>query len=326
MAKIHQPRHGSMQFWPRVKAKRQYAQVRSWTTKSKDPLLGFMGYKVGMTHVLGIDTGKNSATKGEEVFVPVTVIECPPMKVAGLRLYKKAYKGTAAAKDILFKVDKELARKIVVPKAHHETSEMDKLNAHEYVDARLLVYTQPKLAGLSKKKPEIFEVGLTGSVADKIAFAKSHHDKELPINTFFKEGELVDIHAVTTGKGLQGPVKRFGVAFKNHKTEKGVRRVGTLGGWSGQGHFLYRVAHPGQMGYHLRTEYNKQLLKIGTKPEDVNPKAGFPHYGLVKSTYVLVKGSVAGPQKRAILFAKQMRVQKVAGSLPTITEINRNTK
>ena len=326
MAKIHQPRHGSMQFWPRVKAKRQYAQVRSWTTKSKDSLLGFMGYKVGMTHILGIDTQKNSASKGEEVVMPVTVVECPPLKVAGLRLYKKAYKGTAAAKDILFKVDKELSRKIVVPKTHHETSELEKLNAHDYTDARLLVYTQPKLAGLSKKKPEIFEVGLGGSVADKITFAKTHHDKELPFSSFFKEGELVDLHAVTTGRGLQGPVKRFGVAFKNHKTEKGVRRVGTLGGWSGQGHFLYRVAHPGQTGYHLRTEYNKQVIKIGTKPEDVNPKAGFPHYGLVKSTYILIKGSVAGPQKRAILLAKQMRVQKIAGSLPTITEINRNTK
>lgn len=326
MAKIHQPRHGSMQFWPRVKAKRQYAQVRSWTTKSKDSLLGFMGYKVGMTHILGIDTRKTSPSKGEEVSIPVTIVECPPLKVAGLRLYKKVYRGTAAAKDILFKVDKELGRKIVVPKAHHESSEFDKLNVNDYTDARLLVYTQPKFAGVSKKKPEIFEVGLGGSLADKIAFAKAHHDKELPINTFFKEGELVDIHAVTTGRGLQGPVKRFGVAFKNHKTEKGVRRVGTLGGWSGQGHFLYRVAHPGQTGYHLRTEYNKQLLKIGSKPEDVNPKAGFPNYGLVKSTYVLVKGSVAGPQKRAILFAKQMRTQKVADSLPTITEINTNTK
>src|SRR5689334_22776794 len=100
MAKIHQPRHGSMQFWPRVKAKRQYANVRSWTTKSKDPLLGFMGYKVGMTHILGIDTGKNSATKGEEVVMPVTVVECPPLKIAGVRLYKKAYKGTQPAKDI----------------------------------------------------------------------------------------------------------------------------------------------------------------------------------------------------------------------------------
>ena len=124
---------------------------------------------------------------------------------------------------------------------------------------------------------------------------------------------------------MQGPVKRFGIAFKNHKTEKGVRRVGTLGAWSGQGHTLYRVPHPGQMGYHLRTELNKQIIKVSTKPEEVNPKGGWPHYGLVKTTYVALKGSIAGPQKRAIIFTKPLRY-RAAESLPTITEINLNTK
>jgi large subunit ribosomal protein L3 len=325
MAKIHQPRHGSMQYWPRVKAKRQYAKIRSWTNTSKDALLGFMGYKVGMTQVMAIDTRKTSITKGEEVVIPATVIECPPLKIAGVRLYKQAYQGKQAATEILFKVDKDLSRTLTTQKVHKEHSELDKLDAKNYTDAKVLVYTQPRFAGLGKKKPEIFEVALSGSVADKIKFVKDYHDKELLFNNFFKDGEFVDVHAVTKGKGLQGPVKRFGVTFKNHKTEKGVRRVGTLGGWSGQGHFLYRVAHPGQMGYHLRTEFNKYLLKIGTKAEDVNPSGGWPHYGLVKSTYVLVKGSVAGPQKRAIIMTKPMR-KRPAESVPTITEININPK
>jgi len=325
MAKIHQPRHGSMQYWPRVKAKRQYAKIRSWTTTSKDALLGFMGYKVGMTHVIGLDTRKNSFSKGEEIFVPVTVIECPPLKIAGIRLYRQAYKGKQAATEILFKVDKDLLRKITHQKVHKENAELDKLNAHDYTDARVIVYTQPRFAGLGKKRPELFEVALTGSVEDKIKFVKENHDKELPFNTFFKEGEFVDVHAVTIGKGLQGPVKRFGVTFKNHKTEKGVRRVGTLGGWSGQGHFLYRVAHPGQTGYHLRTEFNKQLVKVGTKPEEVNPRGGWPQYGLVKSTYVMIKGSVAGPQKRAIIMTKPMRTRPTE-SIPTITEVSLNPK
>jgi len=325
MAKIHQPRHGSMQYWPRVKAKRQYAKIRSWTTTSKDVLLGFMGYKVGMTHVMAIDTRKNSISKGEEIFIPVTVIECPPLKIAGIRLYRQVYRGKQAATEILFKVDKDLLRKITHQKVYKENSELDKLNAHDYTDARVIVYTQPRFAGLGKKRPELFEVALNGSVADKIKFVKDNHDKELPINTFFKEGEFVDIHAVTIGKGLQGPVKRFGVTFKNHKTEKGVRRVGTLGGWSGQGHFLYRVAHPGQTGYHLRTEFNKQLVRVGTKPEDVNPKGGWPQYGLVKTTYVMIKGSVAGPQKRAIILTKPMRTRPQE-SLPTITEVSLNAK
>ena len=314
-----------MQYWPRVKAKRQYAKVRSWTNNSKDAILGFMGYKVGMTHVMGIDTRKTSTSKGEEISVPVTVIECPPLKIAGIRLYKNAYKGKQVSTEILFKVDKDLSRKITVQKVYKTIADVDKLNPSDYTDVRVLVYTQPRFAGVSKKRPELFEVAMSGNVSDKIKFIKDNHDKELLLNTFFKDGEFVDVHAVTKGKGLQGPVKRFGVAFKNHKTEKGVRRVGTLGGWSGQGHFLYRVAHPGQMGYHLRTEFNKHIIKVGSKAEDVNPLGGWPHYGLVKTSYVLIKGSVAGPQKRAILLTKPMRTRP-SESVPTITEISTNPK
>lgn len=314
-----------MQYWPRVKAKRQYATVRSWNMNHKDALLGFMGYKAGMTHVMAVDNRKNSITKGEEIFIPVTVIECPPLKIAGIRLYKQAYAGKQVSKDIIFKTDKDLSRKIMHQKVHKDSSELDKLNAQEYIDARILAYTQPRMAGISKKKPELFEVALSGAVADKIKFIKENHDKELLFGTFFKDGEFVDTHSVTKGKGLQGPVKRFGITFKNHKTEKGVRRVGTLGGWSGQGHVLYRTAHPGQMGYHLRTEFNKKIIKIGTKPEDVNPKGGWPHYGMIRSSYVLIRGSVGGPQKRAIILTKQMR-NRPAESAPTIVEINRESK
>jgi large subunit ribosomal protein L3 len=325
MAKTHSPSHGSMQFWPRVRAKRPYARVRTWTKNSKDQVLGFIGYKVGMTHLMAIDTGKTSVTKGEEITIPVTVIECPPMKIAGVRLYKHQYQGQQPFKDIIFKTDKALARKTNVPKKPLDIKELDSINAVELSNVKLLVYAQPSLAGVSKKRPEFFEVGMSGTVEDKIKFIKEHHDKELLVNTLFKEGEYVDIHAITKGKGLQGPVKRFGVAFKPHKTEKGVRRVGTLGSWSGQGHTLYRIPHPGQMGYHMRTEYNKIIYKISNKPEEVNPKGAFTHYGNVKTTYILIRGSVSGPQKRAIIFTKPMRI-KTQPPMPTITHISTESK
>lgn len=325
MATIRSPRHGSMQFWPRVRATRQYANVKAWAKDSKDPVLGFIGYKAGMTHILGIDTRKNAISKGEEIVMPVTVIECPPMKIAGIRLYVKKYLRKQPATEILFKLDKEMSRQIVLPKKTFDHNSLDKLNANDYIDAKLLVYAQPKLTGIGKKRPEFMEVGMSGSVADKIKFAKDNHDKELTVDKLFKEGECVDIHAVTTGKGLQGPVKRFGVAFKQHKTEKGVRRVGTLGPWSGQGHIAYRVPRAGQMGYHLRTEHNKQILKISNKPEEVNPKGAFLNYGNVKSSFILIKGSVAGPQKRAIVFTKPIRL-KMQRTIPTITTISKESK
>ncbi|MFA5797231.1 MAG: 50S ribosomal protein L3 [Candidatus Woesearchaeota archaeon] len=322
MPKHHHPRHASMQFWPRVRAKKTYARVRSWVSPSKDQILGFIGYKVGMTHVIAIDTRKTSPSKGEEIFIPVTVVECPPMKIGGIRFYKKTMNLLNPAKDILFKMDKEMSRKIVLAKKTHS---LDSIKPEDYLDAKLLVYSQPKLAGIGKKKPEFFELGMNGTIAEKTQFAKENHDKELFVNTLFKEGEYLDIHAITKGKGLQGPVKRFGVPFKPHKSEKGVRRVGTLGAWSGQGHVLYRVPHPGQMGYHMRTEYNKQIMKISNKPEEVNPKGDWPHYGKVKSNYLLIYGSIAGAQKRAIIFTKATRA-KTTNLVPTIVEISKESK
>ena len=73
---------------------------------------------------------------------------------------------------------------------------------------------------------------------------------------------------------------------------------------------MWRIAHAGKMGYHLRTENNKWLLKIGTKPEEINIKGGFLHYGNVKNSYMLVKGSLGGVQKRLIKLTEPVRAKK----------------
>jgi len=86
--KTGKPRSGSMQFWPRKRAKKETPRVRSWAKSDEPSILGFAGYKAGMTHILFTDNRPNSKTKGEEVSFPVTVIECPPIKIASIRLYK----------------------------------------------------------------------------------------------------------------------------------------------------------------------------------------------------------------------------------------------
>jgi len=104
-----------MQFWPRKKAKRPYSRVRSWkaakAVKEAMPL-AFAGYKAGMTHMIVMST-KNTR-KPIETVVPVTVIECPPMKIASVRLYgkKKEGYGTEVVKEIPLKVDKPPDRKL----------------------------------------------------------------------------------------------------------------------------------------------------------------------------------------------------------------------
>ena len=96
MAKHNRPRRGSLAFRPRKRASTDMPRVNAWPLSDKPKLLGFAGYKAGMTYITYIDQSK-SHMKGKERFVPVTVIEVPEMIVYGIRLMKDGQ----VVKDIL---------------------------------------------------------------------------------------------------------------------------------------------------------------------------------------------------------------------------------
>jgi large subunit ribosomal protein L3 len=322
MPTIRKPRYGSLQFWPKTKAKRIYARIRNLPFSDKPGLLGFAGYKAGMTHVLAQDTSKTSITKSENVAIPVTIVECPTIRIAGCRLYKKPYLYLNPAKDIFFKVDKELSRKTKTKPSSPD--QLEKINPDEYEKITAILYTQPKLVALNKKKPEMFEMELGGSVKEQLDWVKANYNKEVSVKDVFEEGQMLDVRAITKGKGYQGPVKRWGIGLKSHKSEKSRRMPGSLGPWKGQKNIMWRVAFAGQTGFFQRTEHNKLILKIGDKPEEINQKGGLHKYGIIKNTYVLVKGSIPGPKKRLIMLTKQLRPKQAP--LPHIQYISKESK
>jgi len=310
-----------MMYWPRKRARRSIARVRNWPSVSETKLLGFSAYKVGMTHLMITDNIPTSTTKGTDITMPVTILECPPLKVAGINLYKKNHYGLYASGRIMAdKLDKELARKIMLPKKKQEPS------TDNLADVRVLVYTQPKKTSLGKKKPEFFELAIGGKNAeDKLAFAKDLLGKDVNISDVFGAGNVVDTVSVSTGKGFQGPVKRFGVMLRHHKSEKVRRGPGSLGPW--HGHRQYRVPKAGQHGYQQRTETNKYIVKIGDKPEEINVAGGFVRYGLVKNNYVLIKGSIPGPSKRLITLVEPRRPKRTfPKEPPAIAYTNLNSQ
>ncbi|MBI2101589.1 50S ribosomal protein L3 [Candidatus Woesearchaeota archaeon] len=321
MPRTRKPRAGSMQFWPRVRARHSHARIRTWPKSSEQKLLGFAGYKAGMTHLLISDNAPNSMTKGADIFCPVTVVECPPIKTASIRFYKNTQNGATLVSELFAgSFEKELERKIVVHKKKgREASDFDFV--------RMLCHTQPKLTGIGKKIPEIFEVAIGGSREQQAAYAKEKLGKEIGIGEVFAEGQSVDIHSVTKGKGFQGPVRRFGVQLRQHKSEKSRRNPATLGAWRAQGHIMWRTAHAGKMGYHLRTEYNKWILKMGIKSDEINVKGGFVNYGLVRGNYILIKGSVGGAEKRFIRITFPIRQnKKIPQEAPQISYISTESK
>ncbi len=309
--KYHRPRRGSLAFSPRKRAKSVIPRIRSWPECNEVRIQGFAGYKAGMTHVIMIDDRRNSPTYGEEIVMPVTVIETPPMKVAGVRVYRRTQYGLEIAGEVWAdNLDEYLGRRLNLPK---KASDVDKVRVDGIAEVRVITYTQPYLiTGVPKKVPDVMEQRVGGNVEEALEYAISKLGKEIRISEVFQEGQLIDVIAITKGKGFQGPVKRWGVITLDakHARSSKHRRVGTLGPWT-PARVRWTVPQAGQMGFHQRTEYNKRILKIGENGEEITPKGGFVHYGVIRSDYVLVSGSVPGSVKRLIRMRDAIRPPKV---------------
>jgi len=291
-----------MQFWPRSRAKHAIARIRYWPTESKVKPLGFIAYKAGMTHLMVNDNRPKSLTKGESIMLPSTILECPPLAVMGVAFYKHTINGWQKIATILApKLEKELSRMLPLPKKPLKSfSEIS-----DYDDVRLLVHTNPKLA-INSKKPKVLELAIGGSREGKIKYAQEKLGGEIAISDVFEAGNQINIHGITKGKGMQGTVKRFGVPVRQHKAEKTKRGIGTLGSWH-PNRVEYTVAQSGKMGYHLRTEYNKQIIKIGKDGKELAVKGGLVRYGRLDNAYAFIKGSVMGPKKAAVLLTHATR-------------------
>jgi large subunit ribosomal protein L3 len=303
--KTHAPRHGSLAYLPRKRAKNPVARIRYWPKLDADTpkLLGFIGYKAGMTYVFTIEDRKRSPNFGKEVIRPTTVIEIPPILIIGIRTYRKTPYGLQNLTEAWMKnPPAELDRVLVLPENIETERMLQKIdeNLDKTVIIRVITATQPKQTSLAKKKPDVTEIEIGGAtIPQQLEYAKSLLGKTVTAEEVFKEGQYIDIAAITTGKGFQGPVKRWGVTKLQHKGRKTKRGIATLGPWNPH-HVMYSVPRAGQMGYHQRTEHNKRLLKIGKDGKEITVKGGYIRYGQLKGPYILIEGSIPGTEKRPI--------------------------
>ena len=308
----HHPRRGSLAYMPRVRAPRPVAHVRAWPADAILRLQGFVGYKAGMTHVFMIDDRKGSLTAGQEIVMPATVIDVPPLVVCAIKLYGQTTRGFNTLMEVWsIELSKDLARVLVVPEKYDQQKALSETEAlvkdGKVAEVRLLLHTQPRLSSVPKKKPELVEISVGGpSIVEKWNRSKELLGKQIKVTDVFKEGEFTDVSAITKGKGFQGPVKRWGIKILPRKQDDGARQVGTLGPWKPP-RVMWTVPGPGQMGYNQRTDINKRILKLGAKGEEVTPSGGFMRYGLVKGDYVLLAGSIPGPTKRLVHLRRAMK-------------------
>ena len=303
MVKNSKPRAGSLQFWPRKRIEKFLPSV-NWQAISSDKpeLLGVIGYKVGMTSCLVKDMTPNSMTKDKRIIIPVSVLEMPAMKIFSVRFYKN---GIVKEEVLAENIDKEMKKKVKLPKKKGKN--IDEIK--DYDDIRLIIYSKARETGI-KKTPDVTEVGLGGSLEEKIKFTKEKLGKDISASEVLKEAKNVDIRGLTKGKGLQGPVKRFGIRLRQHKSEKGVRRPGSIGPWH-PAHTTFRTPMAGQLGMFTRMQYNAKVVKIGNvSKENINPGQGWKAYGNIKNEYILLQGSVPGTEKRQLLITRVLRPTK----------------
>ncbi|QRV91027.1 ribosomal protein L3 [Ceratobasidium sp. AG-Ba] len=327
--KYEAPRHGSLGFLPRKRAARHRGKVKSFPKDDpKKPvhLTATMGYKAGMTHIVRDLDRPGSKMHKREVVEAVTIVETPPLIVVGVVGYVETPRGLRTLTTVwanhlsdevkqLVPLEKKAftryAKKAAENGGKSTARELERIRKYCTV-VRVLAHTQLRKTGLKQKKAHLMEIQVNGgSVADKVAYAQGLFEKPVEVSSVFEQDEVVDVIAVTKGHGFEGVTARWGTKKLPRKTHKGLRKVACIGAW-----------HPSKVIWiPHRTEINKKIYRIGSGEDKANartesdatdktitPLGGFPHYGIVKNDFLMLKGSIPGTKKRVITIRKSLMV------------------
>jgi large subunit ribosomal protein L3e len=350
--KFEAPRHGHIGFLPKKRTKHHRGRVRKFPRDdaSKAPhLTAFMGYKAGMTHIVREMDRPGSKSHKKEIVEAVTIVETPPMVVVGVVGYVETPRGLRSLTTVWAEhLSEEVKRRFYKNWYHakrkaftkyakkYQTNPADIENEINRIKkycqvVRVLAHTQIRKVNLRQKKAHLLEVQVNGgSVADKVDFAKSLFEKQVPVAAVFAKDELIDICGVTKGHGYEGVITRWGVSRLPRKSHRGLRKVACIGAWH-PSRVRFTVARAGQHGYHHRTEVNKKIYRIGAAGDSkscmteqdlteksITPLGGFPHYGVINEDWLMLKGAIVGVKKRALTLRKSLLVHSKRSALEEI--------
>jgi large subunit ribosomal protein L3e len=350
--KFEHPRHGSLGFLPRKRARRHRGKCKSFPRDDpakKVHLTAFMGYKAGMTHVVRDLERPGSKMHKKEIVEAVTVVETPPMIIVGVVGYVQTPRGLRSLTTVWAEHLSEELRRRFYKNWYHSKKKAFTKYALKYAEGaksisrelerikkycqvvRVIAHTQVRKVRLGQKKAHVMEIQLNGgTVSDKVEWAREHFEKQVDIASVFEQDEMIDVIGVTKGKGFEGVTHRWGTKKLPRKTHKGLRKVACIGAWH-PSRVMYSVPRAGQNGYHHRTEPNKKVYRIanglsttsaGTEydltAKTITPMGGFPHYGEVREDFMMIKGSCVGVKKRVLTLRKSLLTHTKRSALEKI--------
>jgi len=348
--KFERPRHGNLGFLPRKRTKHHFGKIKSFPKDdaSKAPhFTAFMTYKAGMTHIVRDVDRPGSKLHKKEIAEGVTILEAPPMIVAGFVGYVETPRGLRALTSVWaghlseevkrrFYKNWQKSKQKAFTKYQKAWSEAGKSSGEQPMAAeiarakkycqviRAICHTQISKAKIGRKKAHVKEIQINGgTVEQKVDFVVGLFEQEVKVADSFSQDEMIDIIGTSRGHGYNGVITRWGCTRLPRKTHRGLRKVACIGTWH-PARMQFQVPRAGQDGYHHRTEINKKIYRIGKSVKDdphgartgadltdksITPMGGFSHYGEVTQDWIMVRGTVMGPRKRLITMRKSLLPQ-----------------
>jgi len=166
------PHRGSLAYLPRCRAKSMEARIRAWPKVDSDEpkLLAHAGFKAGCVQIVNIDDREKTPNHGKQLVSLATVIATPPILIIGIRGYSIDSRGKHAE----FNYHADNLPKYI---SQFITTKENSLNNSEKLLKKIkeiyaIIAVRPRNAGLSQKKPYIFEVSVkptTGAPIHKLS-------------------------------------------------------------------------------------------------------------------------------------------------------------
>nr|NP_001021255.1 60S ribosomal protein L3 [Caenorhabditis elegans]CAH10799.1 60S ribosomal protein L3 [Caenorhabditis elegans] len=299
--KFSAPRHGHMGFTPKKRSRTYRGRIKAFPKDDKSKpihLTAFLGYKAGMTHIVRDVDKPGSKVNKKEVVEAVTIVETPPMVIAGVTGYVDTPQGPRALTTIW---------------AEHLSEEARRRFYSNWAKSKKKAFTKYAKKWQDEDGKKLIE-------ADFAKLKKYCSSIRVIAHT-----QMIDTIGVTRGHGFKGVTSRWHTKKLPRKTHKGLRKVACIGAWH-PSRVAFTVARAGQKGFHHRTIINNKIYRIGKSAlteegknngstefdltqKTITPMGGFPRYGIVNQDYIMLRGAVLGPKKRLITLRKSLITQ-----------------
>ena len=198
--KHSQPRRGSLAYLPRGRAKSMEPRIRTWPdiVSEQPKLLGYAGFKVGCIQIVSIDDREKTPNHGKQLVSLGTVVATPPISVIGIRGYYEDIDGAHALFDVYSNdMPKEVSRLFTIKPQEGVLEKAEKL-LNRVSELFAVVAVLPNNAGISQKKPYVFEVAVKGGdIKKQFDFLKGLFGKQVKVEDVFELGASVDVASIT---------------------------------------------------------------------------------------------------------------------------------